>query len=154
MRLQSFCCFAFAGVLCCLTSCSEPSGPKIKKVPVVPVQGTVTIDGNPEMGVVVRCIPQGSFEVKEYEKSLGGRTDEAGKFKLSTYEAGDGLPPGEYALTFNWPPPVSLTKSSGKGTLSNDRLNGKYGEVEKSPLKFTVEKGKPLELEEIDLKTK
>ena len=101
---------------------------------------------------MVKCIPQGTFEPKEFAGSLGGSTDQNGKFVFGTYESGDGLPPGDYVLTFTWPPYV-LKRSATTAKDPQDRLNGKYDTVDKSPLKFTVEKGKPLTLETIDLKT-
>ena len=97
--------------ICCLTSC-DGSGkrptPQINKVPVVPVRGTVTVDGKPEVGVKVQCIPQGEFAAKEKVNFLRGITAGDGKFSVSTYEAGDGLPPGEYIIVFMWPTPPTI----------------------------------------------
>ena len=137
-----------------LTSCGgQRPGLKIDRVAVVPVQGSVTVDGQPAAGVKVRCIPTGNFEAKDVVNALGGTTDEEGNFTLGTYEIADGVPPAEYALTFVWPI-VSLKKQSRADEAKSDRLKGKYATKETAPIKFKVEEGEPVVLDLIDLKTK
>lgn len=146
-------------VLCILSVCflSSCSGKKTisttDKVPVVPVSGIVTVDGASAAGVKFQCIPQGDFAVKGKENLLRGSTDDTGAFRVNLYQDEKGIPPGEYALTFVWPT-ESMKKRSKKKEVTSDRLNGKYADAKKSPLKFKVESGKPLELEPIQLKTK
>ncbi len=147
-------CLSLVCAIFCSASCSgQRSGPKIKKVPVVPVQGTIKVDGNPEAGVIVRCVPLGSFEPNELKNALGGRTDEDGNFTLGTYEIADGVPPSEYALLFVWPP-QTLKRQSRAEEEKSDRLKGKYSTVANALVKIKVEDGNPLVLDDIELKTK
>jgi hypothetical protein len=141
-------------VICCLSSCGEKRlTPKINKVPVVPVKGSVKVDGKPEANVVVRCVPLGDFQPKDLTNALGGRTNEDGEYTLGTYEVDDGVPPAEYALLFLWPE-MALKKSSRTDEAKHDRLKGKYSKLENPALKIKVESDKPLVLDELDLKTK
>jgi hypothetical protein len=54
---------------------STPHGP-----PLVPVEGTITLDGKPLSGANVIFIPQG----QTLGQSAVGRTDAAGRFELNT----------------------------------------------------------------------
>ncbi len=69
-------------------------------LPVVPVEGVVTLDGQPLPDADVTAIPVGATE------GLGGsaRTNAAGEFHLQHVRGEPGLPPGEYKFT------VSLRK--------------------------------------------
>lgn len=142
----------------CVTSCGKPAtGPNLKKVPLGKVEGTVTVDGNPEPNVFVKCVPEGDFPYKdkmEIAGAMSGVTDIQGKFKLTTYETGDGVPAGKYSLTFTWPPLVLAKKQDENETAKADRLKGKYVAADKSPLKITVEENKAQVLDPIDLSTK
>ena len=76
-------------------------------------------------------------------------TDEEGKFEISTYESSDGVPAGEYALTFMW----------GKWNMSGsyggpDKLNDRYTDPKTSEVKVTVKDGEPTDLGTIELTTK
>ena len=154
MAVHHCCRFALIGTICLLISCNgRREELEIQRVSVVPVSGNVKVDGNAEAGVIVRCVTQGAFEPANLANSLGGRTDEEGNFTLGTYEIADGVPPASYALTFLWPP-VTLKKQSRADEEKHDRLKGKYLKVEQSPLKITVEDGKPVVLESVDLTTK
>ncbi|MFO0917721.1 MAG: hypothetical protein U0872_05325 [Planctomycetaceae bacterium] len=144
------------GVLFSLASCSQGhKGPEIKKYPVTPVKGSVMIDGEPQAGVIIRCIPTGAFDYPGLSpETLGATTNEQGQYTLGTYEPADGVPAGEYALTFIWPT-RSLRPSTRDGAeLKNDRLKGKYAKAKGSPLKITVEEGSPQEVDPVELKTK
>jgi hypothetical protein len=145
-----------AVIFCGIAACSSQSQyPKIKKVPLVSVQGTVSVDGSPQAGIKVKCIPLGEFEPKEYVKSLLGVTNEDGEFKLGTYEPGDGLPLGDYALTFVWEPiQIGPRIGANKKGAAEDLLHGRYATMENAPIKINVEPNQPLTLEPFDLKTK
>lgn len=156
MSMQRFVCVALCSTtLLCLTACGQK---KVvfteKKVPVVPVTATVTVDGKAEAGVHYHCHPQGDFPVKEKKDAISGVTDAKGKIDFKLYFDESGIPPGDYAVTFYWPED-SLKKRSRKDEMSKDRLKQKYVKVDKAPLKFKVEAGaKKLELEPVDLVTK
>ena len=156
MSVQRLRVFSLILSLVVLTSCGtkKSTGPKVEKVPVVPVSGELTVDGKPEIGVIIKCIPQTTpFAVPDRADALICSTDKDGKFKLSVYDDQDGLPPGDYALTAYWPS-ITLGRRSEKEKRDSDQLKKKYSTVEKAPRKFTVEAGKPLKLDLIDLKTK
>ena len=76
-------------------------------------------------------------------------TDEEGNFKISTFEAGDGVPVGDYVLTFAWGKMNLLTMQ-----YSGDKFNGKYADPKTSTHKFTVKEGVPTDLGTIELTTK
>jgi hypothetical protein len=63
-------------------------------------------------------------------------TDTEGTFSLSTYETGDGVPAGEYKLTFVWGQ-ISLLN----GQYSGDKFNGKYADAAKSEISLTIASG-------------
>ena len=70
------------------------------------------------------------------------------KFQISTYETGDGVPEGEYRLTFQ-AGQMNLVSRSYTGDL----LNGRYSDPQKSEFTLTVAGTDPIDLGTIDLKT-
>ena len=76
-------------------------------------------------------------------------TDKDGVFNLSTYVAGDGVPEGDYVLTFQWG-----TLNTFRHTFEGDKLNGRYTDPTNSVAKFTAKYGEPTDLGEIKLTTK
>ncbi len=76
-----------AAGLVCLNGCG-PSRPT-----TVPVDGTVTLDGEPLEGASVVFTPEGEGKVAV------GTTDSAGKFTLTTYTPGDGAVVGTHKVT-------------------------------------------------------
>ena len=68
----------------------------------------------------------------------------------ATYEAGDGIPPGEYAVTFKWQPFNLMTRDYGP-----DKFKGRYAKAESSEIKVSVSEGDPpKDKGTIDLTTK
>jgi len=64
---------------------------------LVPVNGTVTLDGKPVSGALVTFIPTGSTR----GKGAYGVTDENGRYELSEDGANKGAPAGEYRVVCN-----------------------------------------------------
>lgn len=60
---------------------------------MLPVEGTVTLDGEPLEGAAISFVPA------EGGRPCSGQTDAQGHFTLASYVAGDGVPPGEYKVT-------------------------------------------------------
>lgn len=143
------------GMLFCLSACNQQNGPKIDKVDVFPVKGIVTVDGAPQAGVEIRCEAVGSFDYGDLAVGmLHGTTNANGEFTMGTYAFDDGLPPGEYKLTFKWPLRM-LMKKSQEDEKSSDQLKGKYEKGKDSPIPaITVAAGEPLDVGTIELKTK
>ncbi|MDZ7616888.1 MAG: hypothetical protein U1E05_07790, partial [Patescibacteria group bacterium] len=77
-------------------------------------------------------------------------TDEAGKFAVATYKTGDGLPEGEYSLTFSW----QEYNVMARGFTGPDKLRGRYADPAKSEFRVVAERGKPIDLGRIELTTK
>lgn len=60
---------------------------------MLPVEGTITLDGKPLDGAAISFVPA------EGGRPCSGQTDAQGHFTLASYVAGDGVPPGEYKVT-------------------------------------------------------
>ena len=65
-----------------------------------PVRGQVTLDGKPLAEAMVVLHPL-TGSVVGGQKPIGF-TDQDGRFVLTTYQSGDGAPPGEYAVTVEY----------------------------------------------------
>lgn len=123
-----------------VSGCSEPrGGPRLETYPVT---GTVYVNGAPADQLLIECYPVGESEI-QYE--LATRTDSDGNFAIGTYEAGDGVPRGEYALTFEW------MQGSALGGDRKDRLKGRFTDPQSSETQFEVVPGVPTELGIINL---
>jgi hypothetical protein len=97
----------------------------------VPVNGTVTLDGKPAAGLLVR------FYASLETKGNGGYgyTDASGRFTATTLQARPGLYPGDYAVTLEYsddspePQPVSTPS----------KILGVYANPVSTPLKVTID---------------
>ncbi len=101
---------------------------------VVPVSGSVEVDGEPASGVNIYLYPEGSANY-----ILFARTDTNGNYCWATYRSCDGIEPGKYVLTFKHMPKMT---PKGKG---DDLLKGRFADPKKSTFKLAVEKGVPQE---------
>lgn len=72
----------------------------------VPVEGTVTWEGEPVAGIVVEFMP------KEGNRPSQGYTDENGRFKLNYTIHEDGAEIGTHDVTFAWVPDQEGSKRS------------------------------------------
>lgn len=128
--------------------CSEEQKP-FQKV-VVPVKGTITVDGKtPTSPIKIDVHYQGAPDL-EHPTASSGLSADGGAFTLSTYATGDGVPVGEYALTYFWGDFNLVSMRYG----GKDKLNKRYSKPEDSVTKFKAEEGKPIDLGVVDLKTK
>ena len=101
---------------------------------VVPVSGTVLVDGEPTAGVALYLYPeQGGELIRECQ------TDEEGKYCWTTHTPCDGLEPGSYRLAFR-----HLTKREKKPGSGGDAFDGKYANPMKGDFKLTVEADTPI----------
>ena len=117
--------------------------------PTEPLVGVLLVDGAPAEGVQVTLHNVAGIDAKQPTFSQGF-SDKEGKFKLSTYEEGDGVPEGEYVLTFFWGQINPLSMQFG----GPDKLKEKYHDPAQSKFKVKVEKGKPVDLGRIELSTR
>ena len=134
-------------ILClALASCSRSQG---YRKATFPVTGEVYVDGKPAALLAVTCVDLRGIDEKHPTDSAAF-TDEAGKFAISTYLSADGVPEGEYVLTFLWGQHNLLTMTYG----GPDKLKNRYTDSKQSKVCFTVVKGQRTDLGRIDLTTK
>ncbi|SRR5579871_995609 len=120
---------AAAGLLLALfaAGCGE------RTQPLFPVRGQVLdAEGKPAAGAKVIFHPVG-------DAAAGGArpvgvADDSGTFTLTTFKAGDGAPPGNYAVTVEW----RAAPNSPFSRASADRLQGRFANAATSTLKVTV----------------
>jgi hypothetical protein len=134
------------GGICGVVACNRQQGPP--RQPTYPLSGIVHVDGQPAKEVRVAVHPAGATDAESYVAVAF--TDETGKFVFSTYEAKDGVPAGEYVVTFLWGQVNPFSMQYGPP----DKLNGKYADPAKSEFKVTVTAGKPTDMGVIQLTTK
>ena len=128
-----------AGLFC---GCSSPrrDGPRLDTTPVT---GVVEVDGEPAESLLVECHPQPGADTIKHP--LTGMTDAEGRFSMSMYQAGDGLPEGTYNLVFVW---------EEMGLPPKDKLKGAYADPKKSKHQITVVTGESNDMGLIELSTK
>jgi hypothetical protein len=140
----------FVGGLCC-SACgphiNAPTPPNPKAT--TPVSGIVKIDGQPGHGVKVMLNPVSGVDAAN-PTVTEGEADKDGKFVISTYGGGDGAPPGDYMLTFEWYDRTVIRIGGGD---PKDQFKGKY--AKKTDHKLTVPSGpEPFDAGTIELSSK
>lgn len=109
---------ALVAALCCslvgagLVGCSKA---RIKGL--VPVEGVVTLNGEPVSGATVMFAPK-KHDPSRPKGSAQAVTDASGKFKMSTLDPGDGVFPGDYYVT--------VTKDRVEGGLSLEEVKRQH----------------------------
>ncbi len=125
-----------------MTSCG---GPTEKQVTVHPVSGKVTFKGEPAEGAQVILHPKGHTLPDRTVPTA--RADASGAFKIGSYKAGDGAPPGDYVVTVVWKKVVASEGGAGPGP---NVLPKEYASADTSPVQLTVKDGSneipPIEL--------
>ena len=143
--------FGMLLTLGCLGGGGAPK-PKDKKE-MVPVSGTVHVDGQPVAGINVMCVAEAMVNDEvvdaEYGSGHSGKTDDAGKFTISSFFANDGVPVGKYKVIFRQGSEKARQQKKGE-----DKFNAKFANSAKSTVEFTAEAGKPVDLGTIELKSK
>lgn len=126
-----------AAVLSCSCSNDRPH-----RKDTFPVTGRLVVDGTaPLSPVKVICHPADGTD-QEHPTVSWCFTGEDGAFELSTYETGDGVPAGEYVLTFFWGQQNLMAMSYG----GPDKLKGRYNDPQKPLVRFAVRPGGPADL--------
>lgn len=134
--------------ICLLAASCGPKLPGNIK-PTFPVKGQLSVDGKPVADVAIACESVQGPDVKNPSVS-SARTAADGTFAFSTYREGDGLPEGEYALTFSW----REYSNAKHNFVGPDKLKGRYADPKQSKFRVKVEKGKPVDLGKVELTTK
>ena len=137
-------------------------GETVKRPPLGKVHGIVTYKGKPISGAVV------SFIKDKAPRVATGTTDANGNYKLTTFDTNDGAFVGTHKVTVTKPvvnqlgkdtaslTPEDLLKLTAEGKLElvqqkTSEIPAKYGDVQTTPLTFTIEAGqneKKIELED------
>ena len=131
-----------------LSSCGSKTDPNRKATS--PVTGNLTVDGKePGSPIKIMCHNLEGMDKKNPTISWS-LTDKSGNFSLNTYESGDGVPVGKYALTFLWGKWNPLSNSYG----GKDQLKDRYSEPDESQIQFEVDGSGPVDLGTIALTTK
>lgn len=126
-RIRGLCTAAIIVALSVTGGCG-PAGDGLKKFPV---QGTVTINGEPEADLIVRFVSTDNAKSGANASYPVGVTNEEGVFRVSTNGVADGAVPGNYDVTIVWP-------ESNEPPL-RDRLGGEFATPAKSNLHVTIE---------------
>jgi UDP-2,3-diacylglucosamine pyrophosphatase LpxH len=113
---------------------SDEKGKPVKKEPTFAVTGTLKLDGEPVAGATV-TLARYNAESKKYTNIADGRTDDLGRFQVTTYSRFDGAPVGEYFVT------VAKRTRPADGTAGKNVLPEKYATPAESPLKASVKDG-------------
>jgi hypothetical protein len=124
-----------------VTGCAGSNSDRVK---TYPVSGNIFVNGQPASGAVVECYAIDDPTLLPLRPHAIAGPD--GAFKLTTYNTGDGAPPGTYALTVKWPAPPRPTQETGP-----DRLKGRYADPKRPARRIQVHTGDN-DLETIDLK--
>lgn len=143
-------CLQWLLVFLLVTSASCRKKDESNRKPTYPVKGRLLIDGKPPgEPVAVKCHPVKGIDTTNPTVS-SGFTNNDGTFQLSTYKTGDGIPEGDYILTFVWGKRNVFTMQYG----GPDKLKGRYSDPKKSNFKVTVTAGEPTDLGDLQLTTK
>ena len=138
-------CVGLLGCLALFSGCFETSW----KAATCPTTGSVMVNGKPAFDAFIRMTSR-SGPIDERNSDCWAYVQEDGTFAMSTYEMGDGCPPGEYDLLLRWP--------ADRLTMMPDRLGGKYWNPEDPFMTVTIEPGTneipPIELTGITVKPK
>jgi hypothetical protein len=103
------------------------------RAPVFPVHGQVSFKGQPTPGAFVVFHPVEDAGDEPIRPT--GQVEPDGSFSLTTYDKGDGAPPGEYSVTVEWRKLVTKGEEAEAGP---NVLPDLYSKPETTPLKVTV----------------
>jgi hypothetical protein len=106
-----------------LAGCSNSSRP-----PTYPVTGTVTLQGKPLAGAVITFVP-----TAKDSDAASAITDAAGKYALTTWQAGDGARPGEYRVKVSKQEQAAVDPSKMVQNLTIEEEQKIYVESKKAP---------------------
>jgi hypothetical protein len=117
-------------LLLLLAGASCSTTPPENRKPVFPVRGQVFVQDKPAVGAFVLLIPLHE-PAQPIDPRPRGQVENDGSFTLSTYDANDGAPAGDYVVTITWP----------GGEDPEDKLLGRYSDRARSKLRATVRAG-------------
>jgi hypothetical protein len=101
--------------------------------PVYPVEGVVTFDGKPTPGAMIVLHPKSG--AASGVPTPRAQVEKDGSFRFTTYDAGDGAPPGDYVATIAW---YKLVGKSGDSQAGPNVLPPKFANVKTSKWEIRV----------------
>jgi hypothetical protein len=113
--------------------CGSSDTPILGRLPVFPVKGEVQFNGQPPVGASVVLHPKGITSpnpVRPY-----GQVGQDGKFTLTSYDAKDGAPAGQYLVTLEWRKLVTTDAGVSAGP---NVLPIEYRQPETSPISVKI----------------
>jgi len=120
-------------VLLVLAGCGR-SGPP--RAATNPTTGSITYQGQPIVGAFLALPPKAGAAGDVPTATAVVRPD--GKFAVTTYDTGDGVPEGDYVVTVQW---RKATKSGGEFVPGPNLLPAKYTRPESSDVVVHVASG-------------
>ena len=124
--------------------CSSERKPA-NELTVVPVSGVVLVDGQPLAGVRIKMFSQ--TQDREKRAFPRGVTDEEGRFHAWTYRVNDGVPPGDYVMTY-----VDHSQADPRQRENTDGFQGRYSDRKSKERLITVpDSGEPFDMGTIEL---
>jgi hypothetical protein len=108
---------------------------------VFPVSGVVKYDGQIPVGAQIVLHPVAAAASDAVAPT--GRVKADGSFVITSYQAGDGAPPGDYVVTIQW------YKIEKDGVVGPNVIPDQYVSPKTSPIKVSVQSGGPTALEPI-----
>jgi hypothetical protein len=124
---------ALAAMSVGLTGCGD-GGPE--RVAVYKAQGQLLWEGKPLPNALIVLHPQGAADPKAL--SARAQTDANGNFALSTYDAADGAPLGDFAVTVAYYPPVQVNGAIVPGP---NALPPRYADPTTTDLRLSIREG-------------
>jgi hypothetical protein len=125
------------GKIACLVLLSTAIGCGSSNPNLVPVSGKITLNGGP--------LPaEGQGNVTFVPVQAGGNTatgmiDSSGNYRMSTYETGDGVAPGEYKVTILWATQAGGDEKTGMLKPPSSLISDRYSNAETSGLTAKVD---------------
>jgi hypothetical protein len=116
----------------CGLGCSENQE---GRVPVYPAAGRLTVRSEIPEGALIVLYPASTANPGASELRPSARVGKDGAFRLTTYEAGDGAPVGEYIGTIEW---NKLIKRGSDYVAGPNAVPKEYAGRETSPWKVTI----------------
>jgi hypothetical protein len=117
--------------------CGSGGGSAADRVPVFPVEGSITLKGQPMPGAIVTLHPKTPIDKVPSPRA---QVDRDGRLKVTTYNGGDGAPAGEYTVTVQW---YKLVKTGGDLIAGPNVVPPKYGQPRSSDLVVNVAEAGP-----------
>ena len=111
-------------------------GDSVSRLKTHPVEGFVHFEGRPLPGAFVVLHPKGLADKKVLPAHA--KTDAAGKFKASTYDANDGAIAGEYSVTVEY---QELVKTDDGIVAGPNLLPPKYASASTTDVIIRIAEG-------------